>query len=77
MTAPEPIPAAANRGDALGNLRRERWHAQQAGESTRVAQLDAKIRRISAANSPADPARETTSATTRRERRAPTPRSTS
>lgn len=75
MTAGEPIPPAASRGDALGQLRRERWHAQQAGETARVTQLDAEIRRLSAANSPADPARETTSATTPRERRATTPRS--
>lgn len=75
MTAREPIPDAATRGDALGNLRRERWHARQAGETARVAELDAQILRLSATNSPANPARETTSATTPRERRATTPRS--
>lgn len=59
----EPIPPAPSRQDVLGRLRTERWHAQQAGETARVAQLDAQIQRLSAANNPQPPARETTSAT--------------
>lgn len=75
MTGPtEPIPPAPSRQDALGQLRTERWHAEQAGESARVAELDEQIRRLSARNSPARPGRETTSATTPTERRATTPR---
>jgi len=58
----EPIPPAASRQDALGALRTERWHAQQAHEYGRVAELDAQIQRLSAQNSPAPPARETTAA---------------
>lgn len=72
----QPLPPPASRQDALGQLRRERWFAQDAGESDLVAELDRKIERLSAANSPVPPGRETTSATTHRERRATTPRST-
>lgn len=72
----QPLPPPASRQDTLGRLRRERWFANDAGESDLVAELDRKIEQLSAANSPAPPGRETTSATTRRERRATTPRST-
>jgi hypothetical protein len=72
VTAPEPIPPTPSRQDALGRLSTERWHAQQAGETARVAQLDAQIRRLSCANTAANPARETTSAAPgRTERRTP------
>lgn len=71
--APEPIPPAASRQDALGQLRTERWHAQQAGETARVAQIDRQIQQLSAANSPVPPGRETTSANAPREQRATTP----
>ena len=72
----EPLPPETSRQDALGRLRRERWFAQDAGELGRVAEIDRQIGRLSAANSPVPPGRETTSATTTRERRATTPRST-
>lgn len=77
MTGParEPLPPAASRQDALGQLRRERWFAQDAGETALVAEIDRKIERLSAASSPVPPGRETTSATTPvRERRATTPK---
>lgn len=69
-----PIPPETSRQDALGRLRRERWHAQDAGELGLVAEIDLKIQRLSAASSPTPPRRETTSATTPRERRATPPR---
>lgn len=60
MTAPNgPTPA---RADVLGQLQRERWFAQNAGEHARVAQLDAQIVRLSAAGNAAPPTRETTAA---------------
>lgn len=75
MTAPaEPIPPPASRQDVLGRLRRERWLARDAGEARRVAELDEQIARLSAESSPVPPGRETTSATTPRERRATPPR---
>lgn len=58
----EPIPPAAARADLLGQLRRERWHARNAGELRRVAEIDAQIVRLSADNSAAPPTRETTAA---------------
>lgn len=64
MTA-EPLPPAASRQDALGQLRTERWHAKQAGEHARVAEIDQQIERLSAANTPASPRRETTAAAPR------------
>jgi hypothetical protein len=73
-TPREPLPPPPSRQDALGQLRTERWHAQNAGEHALVAELDRKIERLSAASSPVPPGRETTSATTpARERRATTP----
>lgn len=74
MTGREPLPPAASRQDALGQLRRERWFAKDAGETDLVAELDRKIERLSAASSPVPPGRETTSATTPQERRATTPK---
>jgi hypothetical protein len=74
VTGSTPIPPAASRGDALGQLARERWHAAQAGETARVAQLDAEIARLSAANSSVPPGRETTSATPGRNERRATPK---
>lgn len=77
MSGPErePIPPPASRQDALGQLRRERWFAQEAGEAGRVAELDEQIARLSAQSTPRPPGRETTSApTATRERRATTPR---
>lgn len=59
----EPIPPAASRGDALGQLKRERWLAQDAGETARVDEIDRQIKRLSAANSPTAPTRETTAST--------------
>jgi hypothetical protein len=44
----EPIPPETSRADVLGRLRRERWHAQNAGETARVADIDAQIVRLSA-----------------------------
>lgn len=57
-----PIPPEPSRQDALGRLRRERWHAQDAGELGRVAEIDREIERLSAANSPVSPRRETIAA---------------
>ena len=64
-----PIPPPASRQDALGQLRRERWHAQQAGESGRVAEIDHQIEQLSARSTPVSPQRETTAAVPRTERR--------
>lgn len=72
--AGRPIPPAASRQDALGQLRRERWHAEQAKEWGRVAEIDHQIERLSAQNAPVPPGRETTSAPARG--RATTRRST-
>jgi len=69
-----PIPPEPSRQDALGRLKRERWHAQQAGELGRVAEIDRQIADLSARNAPASPRRETTSSTAPQERRATTPR---
>jgi hypothetical protein len=63
----EPFPEAASRGDALGQLQRERWLAQDAGETERVRDLDAKIQRLSAAGTPTAPTRETAASTAPRE----------
>lgn len=54
-----PIPPPASRGDALGQLRRERWFADDAGETARVAEIDRQIQKLSAANSATAPTRET------------------
>lgn len=59
----EPYPPAASRGDALGQLRRERWLAQNAGETERVQQLDRQIEQLSAAGTPTAPTRETAAST--------------
>jgi len=72
--AQRSIPPETSRQDALGRLRTERWHAADAGESSRVAEIDREIERLSAASSPTPPQRETTSATIPRERRATPPR---
>ena len=58
----EPIPPATPRSDVLGRLRRERWHAADAGETSLVAEIDRKILRLSAANTATTPARETAAA---------------
>lgn len=59
----EPIPPQPSRADALGQLRRERWHAADAGETARVAEIDRQIERLSAAGTPTAPTRETTAST--------------
>lgn len=59
----EPYPPAASRGDALGQLRRERWLAQDAGEVERVQQLDRQIQQLSAAGTATAPTRETAAST--------------
>ena len=59
----DPIPPQPSRADALGQLRRERWHAVDAGETTRVAEIDREIERLSAAGTPTAPTRETTAST--------------
>jgi hypothetical protein len=70
----QSIPPTPSRQDALGRLRTERWHATGAGETSRVAEIDREIERLSAASSPVPPGRETTSATPpTRERRATPP----
>jgi hypothetical protein len=61
--ATEPVPPVVPRSDALGTLKRERWFATDAGETERVAQIDAQIARLSAASSATTPLRETTAAT--------------
>ena len=70
------LPPAPSRQDALGQLRTERWHAAQASETTRVAQIDDQIKRLSAQSSPTSPQRETTSAATPRTERRTTRRKT-
>lgn len=55
----EPIPPEASRADVLGRLKRERWHATDAGEAGLVAEIDRKIQRLSAANTATAPTRET------------------
>lgn len=62
MTTPGPIPPEPSRQDALGQLKTERWHAQNAGETARVAELDQQIERLSARSTGVSPQRETTSA---------------
>ena len=56
----EPVPPVVPRSDVLGTLRRERWFAADAGETARVELLDARIARLSAANTATAPTRETT-----------------
>jgi hypothetical protein len=58
----EPIPPVPSRGDALGQLRVERWHAVQAKEYGRVAELDRRMQELSAAGTATAPARETAAA---------------
>lgn len=59
----EPIPPVTSRGDALGRLQRERWIAQDAGETALVADLDRRIQQLSASGTPTAPARETAAST--------------
>lgn len=66
---PRAIPPQPSRQDALGQLRTERWHANQAGEHARVAQIDRQIAQLCARSTPASPLRETTAAAPRTERR--------
>lgn len=74
MAVREAIPPEPSRQDALGRLKRERWHAHEAGDARRVDEIDREIERLSAASSPVPPGRETTSATPpTRERRATPP----
>lgn len=58
-----PIPPPASRADALGQLRRERWFAADAGETARVAEIDRKIERLSASGTATAPTRETAAST--------------
>lgn len=58
----ESIPPQTPRSDVLGQLRRERWFAADAGETARVAQLDREIQRLSAAGTAVAPTRETAAA---------------
>ena len=55
----EPIPPHTPRSDVLGRLKRERWHAANAGETGLVAEIDRKIERLSAAGTATAPTRET------------------
>lgn len=59
-----PCPPQVPRADALGQLRRERWFAADAGETSRVAQIDREIERLSAAGTAVAPTRETAAAPT-------------
>lgn len=68
------IPPEPSRQDVFGRLKRERWHAENAGELARVAEIDRQIARFSAQNSPVQPGRETTTSATPQERRATTPK---
>lgn len=58
----EPMPPQASRADALGLLQRERWYAVNNGETAQVAQIDARIAKLSAASAPRSPGRETAAA---------------
>jgi RNA processing factor Prp31 len=62
MEPTEPVPPTASRADALGRLRRELWHAHDAGETQLAAQLQQRIARLSADSSATSPQRETTAA---------------
>lgn len=62
----EPIPPTPSRADALGRLKLERWHANNAKEYGRVAEIDRQIQELSAAGTATAPARETAAATTPR-----------
>lgn len=55
----EPVPPAASRADALGQLKRERWLAADVGETERVKQIDGQIQRLSAGGTSTAPTRET------------------
>lgn len=59
----EAIPPATSRGDALGQLQRERWLAQDVGETELVRQLDRRIELLSAAGTATAPTRETAAST--------------
>ena len=61
-----PIGPTPARADALGQLKRERWFAADAGETAAVARLDREIERLSAAGTATAPARETAASTTPR-----------
>lgn len=63
----DPIPPQPSRADALGQLRRERWHAANVGETARVEQIDREIERLSAAGTATAPTRETAAAARPRE----------
>lgn len=70
MTTPYVLPAAASRGDVPGTLKRERWHAADAGEWQRGRQIDNQLAQLTAQSTSTNPQRETTAAThPRRERR--------
>jgi hypothetical protein len=58
----DPIPPPASRQDVLGQLRREKWLAEDIGETARVAELDRQIERLSAAGTATAPTRETAAA---------------
>lgn len=58
----EPIGPETSRADVLGRLRRERWHAENAHETALVADIDARIARLSAAGTATPPLRETAAA---------------
>lgn len=58
----DPIGPAPSRGDILGRLQTERWHAVNNGETAQAAELAARIAQLSAATAPRAPGRETTAA---------------
>lgn len=60
-----PCPPQTPRSNLLGQLSRERWFAADAGETSRVAQLDREIERLSAAGTAVAPTRETAAAPAR------------
>lgn len=58
----DPIGPEPSRGDVLGRLQKERWHAVNNGETAQVAEIDARIAKLSAASAPRAPGRETAAA---------------
>lgn len=63
----EPIPPQTPRSDVLGRLKRERWLAQDAGETERVKQIDGQIQKLSAGGTSTAPTRETAASSPPRE----------
>ena len=58
----EPIPPQPSRQDALGQLQRELWLAQDTGETSRAQELQHRIDQLSARSTSTPPQQENTAA---------------